>query len=475
MTPIFGTKFRKAIEHRAETQHSRVIHALDIADTFRPDVSAPKKQQLISRACKLAQAIAPHVAAIKLNYPLVLSTGLEIAEHLKQAEPNIPLIADFKVADIDSTNAWIASHVFSSGIDAIIIHAFIGTDAIQAVLDEAHNYGDRGVILVVDMSHPGSLQFIHPQAKRFAQLAVDLGVTGVIAPGTRPKHITQIRTWIGPNLLIFAPGVGAQGGKPGSAIAAGADYEIIGRSIYQASKPAEAAKRFGDSTYKAGQSKVIPQSEQILSPIPTSNDAAITKEVALILHDAGAWKFGSFILASGQTSPYYLDLRLIPSHPQAFTKLINLQVSWLAAHLDIKFDRIAGIPTAGLSFGTLLAHQLNKPLLYVRNMAKKHGLGRIVEGELHPGDHVLVVDDLISDGASKLDAVQALRAKGAKVTDVFVIVDREQNGAANLRKAQLHLRSLTTISELVHVLSQCGRLPKRQVQKILDYLAQHRV
>lgn len=460
MTKEFGAAFRKALEKRTKSQRSRVIHALDIANTLPPDAPQTQRDQLVEQACQLAQTIAPHVAAIKLNYPLVLATGVEVGHKIKQAVPDVPIIADFKVADIDNTNAWISRHTFSAGFDAIIVHAFIGRDAIQAVLDEARNFGGRGVILVVDMSHPGALQFINPLAHKLSKLAVELGVTGVIAPGTRPDHVTQIRSWIGTNPLILTPGVGAQGGKPGSAIAAGADYEIIGRSIYQARNPVEAVQKFAKATYDAKTRQT-----------PVKDGDNLVGEIAQILFETQVIKFGSFTLGSGVVSPFYIDLRLLPSYPASFARLTDLQLQWLAAHPEVKFDRIAGIPTAGLSFGTMLSQRLNKPLIYVRRKAKGYGRKRLVEGKYEPGDTVLVVDDLITDGGSKLETAQVLRDEGLKVKDIFVVVDREQGGSAQLAEVDLQLRALVAISDLVKNLVQRGHLTKQQAKQIRDYIS----
>jgi orotate phosphoribosyltransferase/orotidine 5'-phosphate decarboxylase subfamily 1 len=419
---------------------------------------------------------APYLAAIKINYPLTLAAGLQVVSQLRKAVPGVPLIADFKVADIDNTNAWIARHTYGAGIDAIIVQGFIGADAIQGVLQEAHKFGDRGVILVVDMSHPGAAEFIHPQTPRLAQLALKLGVTGVIAPGTRPSHVAQIRAWIGAGILIFAPGMGAQGGQAGTAIAAGADYEIFGRAIYQASNPVAAAAGFAKATYEAeaAQKRATQASKGQIPPTGAAEDAAIVQKVALLLDEVKAFQFGSFTLASGATSPYYIDLRLVPSHPSAFGQLVDLLVEYLMAHPEIQFDRIAGIPTAGISFATLLAHRLNKPLLYVRTAAKEHGRSRLVEGVLTSGDHVLVVDDLITDGGSKIEPVRSLRAEGAKVNDILVVVDREQGGAAQLKKEQLHLRALAPITSVVEALRQTKRLSEPKAQEILSYIAKQR-
>jgi orotate phosphoribosyltransferase/orotidine 5'-phosphate decarboxylase subfamily 1 len=475
MSKPTGAGFREAIDQRAKKNQTRAILALDLAETLPPEATAAQRQDLADRACKLARAVAPHLAAIKINYPLTLGAGLQVIPLLKTAVPGIPLIADFKVADIDNTNAWIARHAYGAGVDAIIVHGFVGTDAVQGVLQEAHKFGDRGVILVVDMSHPGAAEFIHPQTPRLAQIALSLGVTGVIAPGTRPAHVAQIRAWIGPGVLIFAPGMGAQGGQAGTAIAAGADYEIFGRAIYQAADPVAAALGFAKATHEAATAQkkgAKPSRGPVAAPL--AEDAAIVQKVALLLDEVKALQFGSFTLASGATSPYYIDLRLVPSHPSAFGRLVDLLVDYLMIHPDIQFDRIAGIPTAGISFATLLAHRLNKPLLYVRTAPKEHGRGRLVEGVLNPGDRVLVVDDLITDGGSKIEPVRSLRAEGAKVNDVLVVLDREQGGGAQLRQEQLQLRALAPITAVIKVLRTADRLSEAKAQGILDYIDEQR-
>jgi uridine monophosphate synthetase len=101
---------------------------------------------------------------------------------------------------------------------------------------------------------------------------------------------------------------------------------------------------------------------------------------------------------------------------------------------------------------------------------KEHGRGRLVEGVLASGDQVLVVDDLITDGGSKIEPVRSLRAEGAKVSDILVVLDREQGGAAQLRKEQLQLRALAPITSVVQVLRQANRLPASKAQEILDYI-----
>ena len=113
-----------------------------------------------SEAVRVANACTGEVDAIKIGYPLVLSTGLGIVKDLAKAD--IPIIADFKVADIPNTNSLICDEVFGAGCSGIITHAFCGHDSLAACVDSAHDHG--GVCFVVcEMSHPGALEFLRWQ------------------------------------------------------------------------------------------------------------------------------------------------------------------------------------------------------------------------------------------------------------------------------------------------------------------------
>jgi len=189
-------------------------------------------------AIAIARACAPYLDAIKIGYPLVLNAGLGIARDLGRL--GLPLIADFKVADIPNTNHLIADQVFAAGFSALICHAFTGRDAVQACVDSAHN--NRGECYVVaEMSHPGATEFFHGGiAERLAQVALVCGADGIIAPATRPERIKKMRAVVGKK-KIYAPGVGVQGGDL-QAIAGIVDGIIVGRAIYESENPALAAE-----------------------------------------------------------------------------------------------------------------------------------------------------------------------------------------------------------------------------------------
>ncbi len=191
-------------------------------------------------------------------------------------------------------------------------------------------------------------------------------------------------------------------------------------------------------------------------------------ELGKILSRIGALKFGTFKLTSGEVSPYYMDLRVVPSFPDAFSRICDLYIDLIRSDVGADgFDRIAGIPTAGISFASIAAYHLKKPFIYVRTAERQHGRGRQVEGILLPGDRVLLMDDLITKGGSILKSAEAVRAEGGVVTDAVVLMDREENGKQNLANDGITLHYLLTTSELARKLHDVAAITEEQLNTIL--------
>jgi orotidine-5'-phosphate decarboxylase len=190
------------------------------------------------KALEVADSVGDLVDAVKINWPLVLSTSPEIIDRLSRRSE---VICDFKVADIPNTNKLIVSEAVRRGASGVIVHAFTGSDSVQAAVDAAEG---KDIYVVTEMSHPGGSEFTAPAAERLARIAVECGASGVIAPATRPERVRAIRQVIGPGLSILSPGVGAQGGSASKALEMGADYVIVGRAIYGDPNPREVASRY---------------------------------------------------------------------------------------------------------------------------------------------------------------------------------------------------------------------------------------
>jgi len=195
---------------------------------------------------------------------------------------------------------------------------------------------------------------------------------------------------------------------------------------------------------------------------------AMKTEVCRILNKIGALKFGAFKLTSGKISPYYIDLRIVPSFPDAFKIICDLYVKLIKSDIGAdNFDRIAGIPTAGIPFASLTAYQLNKPFLYIRPHERLHGRERRVEGIVMPGDRVLLMDDLVTSGGSLRRAAEAIRTEGGLVTDAIVLLDREEGGKENLAKDDVKLHYLFRTSEAADKLYEIGAITEDQLNIIL--------
>lgn len=127
-----------------------------------------------------------------------------------------------------------------------------------------------------------------------------------------------------------------------------------------------------------------------------------------------------FTWASGWKSPIYCDNRKTLSHPEIRTYLRQRFVD-LILEIYGKPEVIAGVATGGIALGALIAQELGIPFVYVRSEAKSHGMTNQIEGDLYPGQHVVVIEDLVSSGKSSLIAVDAIRAAGANVKGMVAI------------------------------------------------------
>ncbi len=188
-------------------------------------------------AFRLLDRVAGEIDVIKFNYPLVLREGLEIITRVRETYRK-PILADFKVADVPVTNNRIIGLCREAGADGVMVQGFIGIDAIQSAIEAA---GELKIFVVTQLTNPGGLDFTARFTEDFAGLARMLGAAGVQAPGNRPEVVERVRKIVGEEMMIACCGIGVQGGEFGAAIAAGGDFEIIGRAIHQAPDPARAA------------------------------------------------------------------------------------------------------------------------------------------------------------------------------------------------------------------------------------------
>lgn len=184
------------------------------------------------------------------------------------------------------------------------------------------------------------------------------------------------------------------------------------------------------------------------------------KEFATFLHQNGIIKFGDYTLASGKKSSYYVDLRLVPSYPHQFRRMVKHLQSLISEQIGFdNVDSVASVPTGGLVISSSLAYELVKPLVYVRSQVKDYGTGKLIEGIVKSGDRILLIDDVATTGGSVINGIRELRKAGAKITDAYVIVNRLEGAEKNLLQEGVTLHQIFDIMQVAKILHE---------QKLID-------
>lgn len=236
--------FVKRALDRAERSGSRIVFAYDpVINPYekRLDERSKERNTIRIQAHSLLSELEGSVAGVKFGLPAIFALGPDgVEEIIDPFKKNYFFICDSKMADIGHVNRLVAEQIFGLGFDALIIHAFIGAKGgIDEVVTQAGEMG-RGVLAVCAMTHPGAKEHLNKHSDKLLALAASAGVDGFVLPATFPRTITQARKKY-PRAMIFSPGVGVQGAPFGSAITAGADFEIVGRAIAGAPSPAQKA------------------------------------------------------------------------------------------------------------------------------------------------------------------------------------------------------------------------------------------
>ncbi len=198
------------------------------------------------------------------------------------------------------------------------------------------------------------------------------------------------------------------------------------------------------------------------------------KEFAIFLYKNNIIRFGNFTLASGKNSSYYVDLRLIPSYPHQFRKMIKNLQNLIVEKTGLNdFDCLASVPTGGLVVTSALAIEIIKPLIYVRSKPKEHGTTKSIEGKISAGMKVVMIDDVMTTGTSVLNGINQLKEAELLVSDLYVIINRLEGGDKALSGIGVQTHQLTDILEITDILFQEKLIGKEIFEEIKNQVSRN--
>ncbi|AFY71039.1 orotate phosphoribosyltransferase [Thalassoporum mexicanum PCC 7367] len=442
-------------------------------------------------------------------YTALGSVGMELLSQTLAIIPDhIPVILDAKHGDINSSSV-LAHTAFSRWhVDAITLSPWAGQDSAARFL----NYANKAVFVQchsANLTAQALQNYPDPNSPVYLELVRQCQTWGTDEQlgfevgAAQPDAIARVRA-IAPERLILARSLWAQSdeqsqgesGDPGKfsdlklaqgsrrneaidqpdnltqLLEAGLDQNgkglilTVRQDILTTNSPARQMRSLCDLV---NQIRIPIAAEQPICPIWLPNVCVIDApsrsplphfDLILQLYDIGCIMFGEYVQASGETFPYYVDLRKIISNPQVFDKVIAAYAGILQ---ELNFDRIAGIPYGALPTATGLALQLNRPMIFPRKEVKAYGARRLIEGHFEPGERIVVVDDIMISGKSVIEGVKKLESSGLVVKDIVVFINHERGVSERIADQGYRSHAVLTISEIATTLYQAGRLSEDQV------------
>ncbi|CAH2986833.1 unnamed protein product [Chilo suppressalis] len=191
------------------------------------------------------------------------------------------------------------------------------------------------------------------------------------------------------------------------------------------------------------------------------------EELALHLFDAGAVRLGDIEAKQGRRTPVYFDLRVVVSHPTVMLATVK-HLQKMAS--EINHDILCGVPYAAMPLAAVMSVNANTPMVMKRKEAKNYATKKLLEGVFQKNQNCLVIEDVVTSGGSLLETVDALRAEGLVVTHALVVLDREQGGASVLKANGVEVKALFTMTNLIKLLRDAGKITNNTVEIISDHI-----
>ena len=195
------------------------------------------------------------------------------------------------------------------------------------------------------------------------------------------------------------------------------------------------------------------------------------KEFSTFLYEKKIIQFGDFTLASGKKSSYYVDLRLVPSYPHEFRKMVKYLQNEIIKDIGLEnFDSLVSVPTGGLVIASALAIETVKPLIYVRSKPKDYGTSKSIEGKIHDGLKVVMIDDVATTGGSIVNGIKALKEANVEVKDAYVIVNRMEGADETLQEQGVTLHTIANVMQITKALHEENLVNDEILQKVQDQI-----
>ncbi len=414
-----------------------------------PDPALAFLRWVVEATVEVAAAYKPNLAF----YLALGPSGLETLRAIRAAiPPEIPVILDGKFGDIGWTAEAYAQFAFEVlRADAVTLNPFLGPEAMQPFLSRE----GRGVFLLIRTSNPGAeaVQELliggEPLYQTLARQALGWPGSeriGFVVGATVPHALAALRR-LAPDRWFLIPGIGPQGGDPETVKALAGPPALIAasREILEAPDPSVAARSLLER-WIGGAAPAIP-----------------VRSLARWLYETGCVRFGEFVLKSGHRSSIYLDLRRLVTFPRILEAVAGIYAALLEG---LTFDRLAALPYAALPIATAVSLRTGRPLIYPRKEAKTYGTAQRIEGDFQPGETVVILDDVLTTGASKREAIGVLEEAGLRIRDIVVLVDREQGGREELEAAGYRVHAAIRLTELLEALGVEGLISAEMRDRI---------
>jgi len=468
------SKFFKSLEERSREINSLLCVGLD------PDIQVSKGQSayelLMENVSRIVNATANYALCFKPNIAFFEVHGADgiraLEDTMKIIPSDIPVIIDSKRNDIGNTVKAYAETLFGHfNAHATTLSPYMGRDTVDPFL----KWDDRGLFVLCRTTNPSApavqdLQVDLPTGEKgeyYLRMAMETtswsDQVGLVVAGNDLDALGKVRA-LCPDTWFLSPGIGSQGGSMDEAVAAGQRADGLGiipnvsRGIASADNPEKAARDYCNKMNEA---------RKRVKPVAGISFADTRKkEVLTGMIRTECFRLGDFTLKSGKNSPFYIDMRRISSDASLLKRVASAYASLLG---ELKFDRIAGIPVAAMPFATALSLETGIPMIYPRMTMKAHGTGNRIEGAYQEGETVLLLDDLITTGKSKLEAIDILRDAGLKVQDLVVLLERGAQGRKDMSEAGIELHAYAQVEEFLGPCKDLGLIDDAEMNRLIQY------